>query len=149
MRRFAAQSHKSQERRGHSGRVHTKFLMRAHALLLVFACIALIGACSVSGRAHGADHHSRSHARVGSSSSSIVQEHTAYLFDAGVVDEGAQKCNKGNSTQWVLYKQCGESWSSDIIGTSTNTVRDDRGDAMQMQSQAESKCRHGLDDAFG
>jgi len=60
------------------------------------------------------------------------QEQTAWLFEAGVFPSNgnetevaaleAHEARHPQKKSWVLYKQCGESWSNDRIGESSTTI---------------------------
>lgn len=74
---------------------------------------------------------------------SVTQESSSWLLDASVVNQGEVLAstselalNGTSSNGWVLYKQCGEDWSSTMIGTSASETICDVGCAMSSVAMA-------------
>jgi hypothetical protein len=100
--------------------------MRVSILCVVVVVLALVACSVVEAKSHPHTHAHNHAAVVAPRSNSTdlyrVQESRAWLLDASVVAQGGSEVDAAGG--WVLFKQCGESWSADLIGESSQTICD-------------------------
>lgn len=115
--------------------------MRRVASVAVCA-LALLAGSGVEARRHGAGMHAGAVSSVPAPAVSVAEATAAvvappapetHLFAAAAVPQGAQ-INVEGPNGWVLYKQCGESWSNDELGTAAGVTICDAGCAMSSVS---------------
>jgi hypothetical protein len=107
------------------------------ALLLSLLCLMVVAVVAHPHHQHAAAKHSGLKAATAEEAKLMHQETKAWRFEAGVFEQGSTELNETEASNgWTLYKQCGESWSNDMLGTAAGTTICDAGCAMSSLAMA-------------
>jgi len=114
--------------------------------VVVLALLALTVASGVVARPHRRHHDTEIEGMKPATAAEVanaVQPGRAWLLDAAVLPQEGEELDFGlhaesntSSADWVLYKQCGESWSNDELGSAAGVTICDAGCAMTSVAMA-------------